>query len=232
MRRSSLTNAADTAFAPERHPRVAIAGLVFSLLFVVAWLLVRGSPAFDADDDELLAYYSDAGSRHATVIAGLYVIPLASIAFIWFMASARERYIRTALREDTILSTAHVVAGALVVTSLLTLAAVELGAVWLAEVGDSIELGGIRSLLALGEASSQIMALRSAAVFIGISVTRSVRSKVFPRSYGVLSMLTALGLMVVYGSYPWVSMLFPAWVTATSVLILLPRRAATTSTGA
>jgi hypothetical protein len=205
---------------------VAVAGIVFSLLFFVAWLLMRRSPTVDDSDEVLLAYYGDPDSRRGSVLAGLYVIPLASIAFIWFMAAARERYIRSARREDTILSTAHVVAGALVVTSFLTLATVEIAIVWLADAHTPVDVDGIRSLLALGVATAQIIALRSAAVFVGISASRSVRSKVFPKSYAVLSMLTAFALLFAYDAASWMSLVFPLWVALTSLVILFRRQPA------
>jgi hypothetical protein len=212
--------------------RIALAGFVFSVLFVVAWLLLRGSPSFSSTDDELTGYYLDPDQRRNSAIAGLYVIPLASIAFIWFMAALRDRYLRSAARENTILSTAHVVAGALVVTSLFTVAAVELAVVWLAETGDLFDVDAARSLLAIGESTSDIMALRSAAVFVGVSATRAVRSGLFPRSYGVLSLLTALALLLVYGAVAGVILVFPAWVAGTSILILVRRRAIEVADGA
>ena len=182
-----------------RGSRIALAGFVFSVLFIIAWLLLRASPSFSSTDDELTSYYLDPDQRHSSAIAGLYVIPLACIAFIWFMAALRDRYLRSAARENTILSTAQVVAGALVVTSLFTVAAVELAVVWLAETGDLFDVDTARSLLAIGESTSDIMALRSAAVFVGVSSTRAVRSGLFPRSYGVLSLVAALALLLVYG---------------------------------
>jgi hypothetical protein len=203
---------------------IALAGLLFSLLFLIGWLLVRESPSFNATDEELLAYYGDPAKRRDAVTAGLYVIPLACIAFIWFMAALRDRYVRTAIREHTILSTAHVVAGVLVVASLFTLAAVELGVAWLADNGEAFDVGGARGLLALGQASSDVMALRSAAVFVGVSASRAVRSGFFPRLYGVLSLLTAIALLLVFEAASWVTLLFPSWVAATSVLILVRRR--------
>jgi hypothetical protein len=215
-----------------RGSRVAIAGLVFSALFVVAWFLLRDSPSLDSTDQELLDYYGDPDQRRNSVIAGLYVIPFAGIAFIWFMAALRDRSVQGTARETTILSTAHVVAGALVVTSLFTLAAVELAVVWLAETGDAIDVGGTRSLLALGEALLDIMAVRSAAVFVGISSARAVRSGLFPRSYAGLSLVTAVALLFVYEAVPWVTLLFPAWVASTSVLILVRRHAVHVAEGA
>jgi hypothetical protein len=222
----------DDALVGARGSRVAVAGLVFSVLFVVAWILLRGSPTFDATDQELVDYYGDPDQRRKSVIAGLYVIPFAGIAFIWFMAALRDRYLHFATRENMILSTAHVVAGALVVTSLFTLAGVELAVSWLGEAGASFDAAGARSLLALGEALSDIMALRSAAVFVAVSATRAMRSGLFPRSYGVLSLLTALALLFVYEAVPGVSLAFPAWVAGTSVLILVRRRAAQNADGA
>jgi hypothetical protein len=215
-----------------RGSRIALAGLVFSALFVVAWFLLRESPPFDATDDELTGYYLDPERRRASAIAGLYIIPLASIAFIWFMAALRDRYLRAATRENTILSTAQVVAGALVVTSLFTIAAVELAVVWLAETGELFDVDAARGLLAIGQSTSDIMALRSAAVFVGVSATRAVRSGLFPRSYWVLSMVTALALLLVYDALPGVALLFPAWVAGSSVLILLRRRAIDVADGA
>jgi hypothetical protein len=125
-----------------------------------------------------------------------------------------------------------VVAGALVVTSLFTVAAVRLAVVWLAETGGSFDVDGARSLLAIGEATWDIMALRSAAVFVGVSATRAVRSKLFPRSYGVLSLLTALALLLVNDTVSWMTLLFPAWVAASAVLILVRRRASDPAEGA
>jgi hypothetical protein len=215
-----------------RGSRIALAGFVFSMLFVIAWILLRDSPSFDATDQELVDYYTNSGSRRNSTIAGLYVVPLAGIAFIWFMAALRDRYLRAATRENTILSTAQVVAGALVVTSLFSLAAVELAVVWLAEAADPFDVAATRSLLAVGESTQDIMALRSAAVFVGVSATRAVRSGLFPRSYGALSMVTAVALLLVYEALPWVSLLFPAWVAGSSVLILVRRRAVDVADGA
>jgi hypothetical protein len=227
----------DIPLAPDLLPgvrgsRVALAGLLFAALFLLAWLLLLESPSSDASDDELLAYYGSPDQRRGSMIAGLYVVPFAGIAFIWFMAALRDRYVRTATREHTILSTAHVVAGALVVVSLFTLAAVELAVVWLAEADHAFDVDGARSLLALGQASSDIMALRSAAVFVGVSASRGVRSGLFPRSFGAASLATALALLAANGAAPWVSLVFPAWVAASAVLILARRRSTEMADGA
>jgi hypothetical protein len=212
--------------AMARGSRVAAAGFIFSLLFLLGWLLLRNAPADDAGAEVLLGYYGDATASRGSLAAGLYVIPGACIAFIWFMAALRDRYLHRAMRENTILSTAHVVAGVLVVSSLFILAAVELAAVWLGQAnpGES-PVQGIRALLSLGEACSSIMALRAAAVFVAVSASRAVRSGVFPRVFGPVSMLLAVVLLFLPQVLPWATLIFPAWVAVASALILVNPRA-------
>ena len=211
---------------PARGSRVAVAGFVFAALFLLAWLMLREAPGIDADAQDLLDYDGDPGTARSSLVAGLYVVPAAGIAFIWFLAALRDRYGHSAQRDSTILSTAHVVAGVLVVTSLFILAAVELAAVWLGENADASEstVTGIRSLLALGDAFSDIMALRAAAVFVAVSATRAVRSGLFPRGFGVVSAPLAIALLLLPEALPWATLLFPAWVAAASALILLSHR--------
>ena len=69
-------------------------------------------------------------------------------------------------------------------------------------------------------------------MFVGVSSTRAVRSGLFPRSYGVLSLVAALALLLVYGAVAGVILLFPAWVAGSSALILVRRRAIDVADGA
>ena len=205
--------------------RFALTGLAFSGLFLVAWVLIRESPTYLATDAELTSFYGDAGNRRNAELAGLYVIPLAGIFFIWFMAALRDRYHRIARREHAMLSSVQVVAGALVVTSLFTVAAVELAVAWLADTSGTFDVDGVRSLLAVGEATSEIMALRSAGVFILVSTARARRAGFFSRPVAAASILIAVTLLVVHQAVPGVTVLFPVWVAGVSLLILLRRDA-------
>jgi hypothetical protein len=217
----------DDPAVPPKGSRVAFTGLAFFVLFLVAWMLIRESPTYSASNAELMAYYDDVGNRRNAELAGLYVIPLSGIFFIWFMATLRDRYHRIARRENTMLSSVQVVAAALVVTSLFTVAAVELAVAWLAGAGQPFDLGAARSILALGEATSEIMALRSAAVFILVSTARARRAGFFPRPFAAVSVLVAAALLLIHQSVPVVTLLFPAWVAGVSLLILLRRDAGT-----
>ena len=85
-----------------RGSPAAVAGLVFAVLFAVGWVLLRQRPPLSATDQELIDYFSDPGSRRASLIAGLYVVPFAGIAFVRLMAALRARYVGTRGRENTL----------------------------------------------------------------------------------------------------------------------------------
>lgn len=218
----------------ERGSRAALAGGVFALLFVAGWLMLRQSPPLDDPDDELVAYYTDPDRRRTSLIAGLYVVPFAGIAFMWFMAALRDRYLRSGTKENVVLSTVHLVAGTMFVVALFAVAAVELTLVWLGEhsAEGSFDADTARSMVAFGTAMAQIVALRSGAVFIAISTTRGVRSGLFPRWYGIVSMVGAVMLLFSYTIWPAVALLMPAWVVASSGLVLAQRATRHVPTGA
>lgn len=211
--------------AGERGSRAALAGVVFAVLFVAGWLLLQQSPPLDAPRDELVGYYTDPDQRWASAVAGLYVVPFAAIAFVWFMAALRDRYLRSGGRENVLLSTAHLVAGSLYVAALFVSAAVELALVWMADQPpDAVfDVDAARTMVAFGAALSQIVALRTGAVFIVISATRAMRSGLFPRWYGVLSVIVAVLLMLTYTSGALAAMILPIWVVATSAMVMVQR---------
>src|SRR5262245_37205132 len=63
-------------------------GIAFSVLFFAAMVLVTGVPLAAATDEEIREYYTS-GSGSTAVTLGLYVLPFAGIAFIWFIVALR-----------------------------------------------------------------------------------------------------------------------------------------------
>ena len=53
--------------------------------------------------------------------------------------------------------------------------------------------------------------------------TISVRTRVMPRWLTVATYVLALGLLLSIGASPWVVLIFPAWVCAVSIYILLSK---------
>jgi hypothetical protein len=224
--------AADDASAVERGSRAAIAGFVFAVLHVVGWVMMQHGPSLSATNEELIAYYGDPDARRVSLIAALWILPFTAIAFIWFAAALRDRFVGRR-REHTLLATVHLIAAAMFVVSVFAVAAAELALVWMAESSGAAGLDpdSVRTMVALGQAMASLMALRSAAVFIAVSTTRAKRSGLFPTWYTVYSYLTALVLLVVFDLWPPIQLLMPFWVLTTSVVVLKERRLLDLPTG-
>lgn len=217
----------------ERGSRAAIAGIVFAVLHTIGWVMMQKGPSLNASNEELIAYYGDPESRRTALVAALWVLPFTAIAFIWFAAALRDRFVGRRYREHTLLATVHLIAAAMFVVSVFAVAASELALVWMAESNSGAELDpdSVRTMVALGQAMASLMALRSAAVFIAVSTTRAKRSGLFPTWYSVFSYATALVLLVVFELWPPIQLLMPLWVLATSVVVLKERRLLDLPTG-
>jgi hypothetical protein len=217
----------------ERGSRAAIAGIVFAVLHVVGWMMMQQGPSLSASNEELIDYYGDPDARRVSLIAALWILPFTAIAFIWFAAAMRDRFVGRRHREHTLLATVHLISAAMFVVSVFTVAASELALVWMAESNGAAELDpdSVRTMVALGQAMASLMALRSAAVFIAVSTTRAKRSELFPIWYSVYSYATALVLLVVFDLWPPIQLLMPFWVLTTSIVVLKERRLLDLPTG-
>jgi hypothetical protein len=142
------------------------------------------------------------------------------------MAALRARYVGAHGRENTLLSTVHLMAGSLFVGALFLIGAVELAMVWMVDTaeGQAVDIAAARAMMALGTALSQMVGLRSAAVFIAISTTRAKRSGLFPPWFAVVSFIIAVVLLFAATRFEGVVMLMPLWVAGSSVLVLIRRR--------
>jgi len=217
-------SALDQALA-ERGSRTALAGLVFAVLFVVGWLLIRTGPSVHSSDARILRYYGDSGHRSLSFAAGLFVVPFAGIAFIWFMGALRDRVVRAGGTEHPLFSSVHLISGTVFVSAIFGLGAAELAATWLAEAASdrAVNVDAIRAMLALEAAMAQIYTLRAAAVFVAVSSTRGLRAGLFPKWFGIGGVLTALALLLVATAWRPVVLVIPVWVLVASVLILMAR---------
>ena len=205
-------------------PRVALAGFVFAVLFVVGVLLLRQAPSLSEPTQGLLDYYADPDQRRGSLIAGLYIVPFSGLAFIWFMAALRARYLQSGGSENVVLSTVQLLTGTLFVVALFVIGSVRVALVLLAQEAPAVDADSVRAMVALATAMAEIVGLRAAAVFVAVSSTRAVRSGLFPRWYWILSLLVALTLLFAFNAWPPIGMLMPAWVVGSSAFVLSARR--------
>ena len=59
-------------------------GVVHAVLFLLAFVLLAGAPGPESTNDEIIAYYSSSAGSLPSLV-GLYIMPFAVIAFMWFI---------------------------------------------------------------------------------------------------------------------------------------------------
>src|SRR5436309_135952 len=64
-------------------------GIVFAGLFAAALVVVNGAPHLDSSDATYAAFYGGSGDTRISAV-GLYLVPLAGIAFLWFAVALRS----------------------------------------------------------------------------------------------------------------------------------------------
>ncbi len=221
-----LSDGATEAIPAEvRGHRAAIAGLVFCVLYIVSFMAVGGLPQAAWSDGEIVAFYESSDVGFVKFVT-LYVVPFAGIAFLWFLAAFRDRVVRLAGTESTLLSTVQILSGAVYVTMQFSAAASIVTVPLTLDVGtlSASDIEAVRPFLALGDTILVVFALRAAAVFMLAGTTRALRSGLFPRWFGVLSYVLALALVLTVARIRAVSLVFPLWIGVVSILILVRRQ--------
>ena len=208
------------AGSPLRTPRAAaVAGIIFSVLLITALTLLEVSvPAHPGVPG---AWLTDSRRRTAVAIA-LNLVPFAGIAFLWFIGVLRDRI---GEREDRFFATVFLGSGLLFVGMMFVAAAVGGGLIADASSGHA---GG--GTLSLGRNVTSILlnvyAMRMAAVFTLTAVTIARRTAIVSRWLTVAGLVIAVLLLFGVGISAWVELLFPAWILALSVDILIAGRKA------
>jgi hypothetical protein len=206
------------AGSPLRTPRAAaVAGIIFSVLLIAALVLLRVSvPAHPAVPGAWLTN----SRRRATVAIALNLIPFAGIAFLWFVGVVRDRI---GEREDRFFATVFLGSGLLFVGMLFVGAAVA-GGLIAGQTQPGPPAGGI---LLLGRHVTTLLlnvyAMRMAAVFTLTTVTIARHTRIVARWLTFAGLAIAVVLLIAAGTVPWIELLFPAWILALSVDILVSR---------
>jgi hypothetical protein len=201
-----------------RTPRsAAVAGIAFAVLFTAALVLIR--LAVPAEPGEAGRWLSD-GSRRDAVRVALGLVPFAGIAFLWFIGVVRDRIGEA---EDRFFSTVFLGSGLLFIAMLFVAAAVAGSLV--VEAGEDHQSLSASGTWGTGRSVAlQLMtvyAMRMAGVFMIATSTILLRTGVAPRWLASAGFAIAVVLLVTVNFTAWVELLFPAWVLAVSLHILV-----------
>jgi hypothetical protein len=195
-----------------------VAGIIFAVLFTASLFLLLGRAPVGATPVELATWIADAEQRW---FVGLQMIPFAGIAFLWFLATIRNRIGR---REDQFLATVFIGSGLLFVAMMFVGGAAAGAPVTVASIAHSA-IDPEAALIGRGIAYALyfVYGVKMAAVFILVSSTIGLRSGALPRWFCLLGYPTALILLLVIFFSEVTVLVFPAWVTITSLILIFER---------
>jgi hypothetical protein len=188
---------------------------VFALLFAGSIVLIRLCVPPDLADRGVWLR-----ERAGTVTLALNLVPFSGIAFLWFMGVVRDRI---GFQEDQFFSSVFYGSGILFLAMTWVSAAVAAGlmATWGVESDRLIESGMYALMRAVMLRITSVYSVKMAGVFMISLATISLRVEILPRWLTVLTYALALGLLLSIGTNLWVVLIFPGWVCAVSLHILV-----------
>jgi hypothetical protein len=202
----------------------ALSGFVFVVLFVVALVLLRRAPHLDDPDATYTAFYAHGGDT-LFVALGLYLVPLAGIAFLWHMTAIRTMLDTLTPRPSGMAHGLNLLAGTIFVTMLFAGTAA-IGAVAFAVTRGgpaSIDPDTARALTAVGYGLVFVFAVRGAGMFAITTTTLLRAGGVLSTPWAVVGWLLAAFLLVSVSNNPGALLVFPVWVLLIGVALLLHR---------
>jgi hypothetical protein len=187
-----------------------VAGVVFSLLFGTALVLIRLALPEGA---EAGSQWLIEGSTNLKVAAT--IVPFAGIAFLWFMGVVRDGLGRY---EDKFFSTVFIGSGLLFLAMMFVAIGVGAGLERSHAAGDpGVAAFGQMVLLTM----TKTYALRMAAVFMISLATIWLKTGLMPRWLVGVTYFVAVGLLLASDISMWLTLAFPIWVLVVSVLLLV-----------
>jgi hypothetical protein len=198
----------------------AIVGALHAVLFIVSSILLADRPGPTASTAEIIEYYSSADSRRVLLV-GLYLMPFAGIAFIWFVVALRMWIEGSSRRVNILMSNIQLVTGIVYVA--LFFAAAASTSVLAASVEFSD--GDIDPVVAhqfpqFGTTLLVVFALRMAAMFVFTTSTIGRSTRVVPAWFAWAGYAVGLFLLLSASLEPWLALVFPIWLLVLSGILL------------
>jgi hypothetical protein len=187
-----------------------VAGVLFSVLFGIALVLIRLALPEGAEPG---SQWLREDSTNLKVSAT--IMPFAGIAFLWFMAVVRDGLGRY---EDKFFSTVFVGSGLLFLAMMFVASGVGAG-LERSDAAAHPDVAAFGQMVLL--AVSKTYALRMAAVFMISLATIWLKTGLMPRWLVGVTYLVAVGLLLASDISMWLTLAFPIWVLVVSVLLLV-----------
>ena len=202
----------------------AAVGAVHAILFVVAFVLLGGVPGPEATDEEIVAYYSSPSASVPSLV-GLYVMPFAAIAFMWFIVALRMWEAFSVRRENLLFSNLQLVSGILYV-AMLSVGAAAQGVLAASAVYASGPIDPVvaRQFPLYGSTVMIVFAIRMAAIFVFTTSNIGRSAGVLPRWFAYIGFAVGVFMLLSATFNPVLVLVFPTWLVALSAILLVKAR--------
>ena len=202
----------------------AVVGAAHAILFVVAYLLLAGVPGAEATDEEIIAYYSSPSASVPSLV-GLYVMPFAAIAFMWFIVALRMWEAFSVRRESILFSNLQLVSGILYVAMLSVGAAAQgVLAASAAYATGPIDPVVARQFPQYGSTIMIVFAIRMAAIFVFTTSNIGRTSGTLPIWFARIGFAVGIFMLLSATLHPVLVLVFPTWLLGLSALMLIKAR--------
>jgi hypothetical protein len=198
----------------------AALGAAHAILLLISYWLLSGVPQPGASDAEIIAFYGS-DDRRLVVLVGLYLMPFAGIAFLWFIVALRMWIAHSASRENALLSNIQLVSGIVFIGLFFA------GAGATATLATSVEFADApidpvmaRQFPQYGNALLFVFAMRMAAMFVFTTSSIGRAAGILPRWFTWTGFGVGLFLLLSVSFYPALVLVFPIWLLALSVILL------------
>ncbi len=203
---------------------VAGVGCLHSLLFLLSYWLLTSTPGARATDEEIVAFYQS-GSQRRLVLVGLYVMPFAGIAFLWFSMALRVWIRASSLRRAELVASLQLVSGILYVALFFAAAAaISVMAVSIQFAHSSVDPGIARQFPQYGGTLMLVFAMRMAAMFVVMTSRLGRITGTLPRWFAWMSLMTGLFLLFSASFSRKLVLVFPVWLLVLCALLVLRAR--------
>jgi hypothetical protein len=222
----ATSDSADPA-SPEEHHRslrraaylTAGVGIAHALLFLLAYWLLTSAPR-SSGTEALTDLY-----RRRLTLAGLYLMPFAGIAFIWFIVALRMWTSGHVRRENILLSNVQLVSGILYVGLFFAAGAAAAAAAASAEFeGAQVDSVAINELPRYAGTLVYVFAVRMAAMFVFTTTSIARSASILPRWFVVAGYAVGLFLLLSASFSRALVLVFPAWLLVLCTILLLRAR--------
>lgn len=209
-------------------------GVAHAVLFLISYWLLSSTPRASASDEELVAFYGS-DRRRQLILVGLYVMPFAGIAFLWFSVAFRA-WIRASWQcENELLPSMQFVSGILYVGLFFAAAAAaSVMAVSIEFAHSPVDPVVARLFPQYGATLLLGFAMRMAAMFVVMTSRIGRTTGVLPRWSTNVGLVVGLFLLLSATFTRLLVLVFPLWLLVLCALLLrramqLPKNAAAQS---